>query len=121
MVSSDLCRRQEETSCTTSNDILITSGEQINITTNGRRLTLEWKNIFTTHPEIPVLYDVMVGTAQGYVDILDIQSLTTHTRSFHVPEDTILTEKINELFITISAVYSTGISSTYSATYKVPF
>lgn len=97
------------------------TGERINTTTDGRRLTLDWKNIFTMHPEIPVVYDVTVGTAKGYVDILDMRSLTTHTHSFHVPENTILTKNINELFIIISSVYSTGVSSTYSETYKLPF
>ena len=97
------------------------TGQPIAATTNGRTVTLDWTNVFTTNPEVPILYDLAVGSAQGFVDIADEHSLTTSSHSFHVPKDTVLTQNINELFISVTSVYSTGLETVYSTTYKLFF
>ena len=82
-------------------------------------MTLNWENVFTITSNIATLFDVVVGSAQGFGDIVDRRSLTAHSVTFQVPTTSIITANIHELFITIDSVYSTGMRSTYITSYQL--
>ena len=76
--------------------------------------------MFESNTKVDVFYDVTVGSAQGFADILDRHSLSVCSVKFQVPTSTIISADIKELFINIQSVYSTGMSHIYRTSYKLP-
>ena len=75
--------------------------------------------MFEVHPEIPTTFDLIVGSEDGYGDIVEQLGMTSYTHTFPVPKTSIITENIQELFITVTAMYTTGMKSAYKTTYKL--
>ena len=76
--------------------------------------------MFESNTKVDVTYDVMVGSAQGFADIVDRQSLPVCLVKFQVPTSTIISADIKELFINIEAAYSTGMRHIHRTSYKLP-
>ena len=75
--------------------------------------------MFEVNPELPTAFDLIVGSENGYGDIVDKRGMASFTHTFPVPKSSFVTENIQELFITVIAVYTTGIKSAYKTTYKL--
>lgn len=83
------------------------------ITYIQRVVTINWIHIFEVNPAVPVTFDVTVGSAPGFADIVDIRSVSDYTFTFRVPTTSILTPFINELFFTVNCCYATGLRASY--------
>ena len=75
--------------------------------------------MFEDNTQIPTTYNLIVGSQDGYGDIVEELGMTSVSHSFHVPITSIITEDIQELFITVTAVYATGMKSEYKTSYKL--
>ncbi|WAR31807.1 hypothetical protein MAR_034349, partial [Mya arenaria] len=89
------------------------SGSPMLTSRNKHLIHIDWEQAFDTLPEIPVLYSLVVGSKEGFTDILDISYYTGHTYDIVAPSSTLISPKISELFFTITCAYPTGISSVY--------
>ena len=76
--------------------------------------------MFEGNTKVDVTYDVTVGSAEGFADIVDRHSLSVCSVTFQVPTSTIMSADIKELFINIEAAYSTGMRHIYRTSYKLP-
>ena len=91
----------------------------MDISRSERSVDLNWEHVFTASPNIPVFFDVTVGSTQGSADIVDNKAVSSHFLSFSTPESTFDIDAIKELFISVKCVYSTGLSTTYKTSYKL--
>ncbi|WAR31728.1 hypothetical protein MAR_034270 [Mya arenaria] len=89
------------------------SGSPILVTRNEHLIHIDWEQAFDTLPEIPVVCSLVVGSGEGFTDILDINYYTGHTYDIVAPSSTLISPKITELFFTIACTYPTGMSSVY--------
>ncbi|XP_052789886.1 uncharacterized protein LOC128224179 [Mya arenaria] len=89
------------------------SGSPMFVTRNEHLIHIDWEQAFDTLPEIPVVYSLVVGSREGFTDILDIAYYSGHTYDIVAPSSTLISPKITELFFTITCTYPTGMSSVY--------
>lgn len=94
------------------------SGKPVLIITSERNLQLNWQHVFATNKMIPIHYYITVGSTDGLCDITEGLSLTDTTRTFRIPQSTLVSENIQEVYISISAVYFTGMRTNYKTTFK---
>ncbi|WAR31804.1 hypothetical protein MAR_034346 [Mya arenaria] len=80
---------------------------------NEHIIHIDWEQAFDTLPKIPVVYSLVVGSKDGFTDILDLSYYTGNTYDIVAPSSTIISPKISELFFSITCTYPTGISSVY--------
>ena len=99
---------------------LFITGRSIEVTNDGNGVSFDCNNVFENNTKVDVFYDVMVGSAQGFADIVDRHSLPVCSVTFQVPTYTIISADIKEIFINIEAAYSTGMRHTYRTSYKLP-
>ena len=99
----------------------LVSGHEAQVTYNGQTANVDWKNVFEVNAEIPTTFDLIVGSEEGYSDIVEKQGMAISTHTFLVPKTSIITENIQELFITVTSVNPTGLKSAYKTTYKLSF
>ena len=99
------------------------TGEQVEISVNvsDRVITLDWQPVFAINKHIPAYFELTIGSAAGYGDVAEETFLSTFTLAVPVSKKTILTKTFNEVYIVISAVYSTGERAIYSTSYTLPF
>ncbi|XP_052788827.1 uncharacterized protein LOC128223594 [Mya arenaria] len=83
------------------------SGTPMLISQKGNIIHIDWEQAFDTLPEIPVVYSLVVGSKDGFTDILDLSYYTGHTYDVVAPSYTIISPKISELFFTITCSYPT--------------
>ncbi|WAR31809.1 hypothetical protein MAR_034351 [Mya arenaria] len=55
------------------------SGTPMLISQKGNIIHIDWEQAFDTLPEIPVVYSLVVGSKDGFTDILDLSYYTGHT------------------------------------------
>ena len=67
------------------------------------------------------MFDLIVGSEEGYGDMVEKRGITSFTYTFLVPKTSVITDNIQAMFITVTSVYSTGMKSTYKTTYKLYF
>ncbi|WAR31701.1 hypothetical protein MAR_034243 [Mya arenaria] len=91
----------------------VLSGSPMLASRNEHLIHIDWEQAFDTLPEIPVVFSLVVGSKEGFTDILDISYYTGHTYDIVAPSSTLISPKISELFFTITCAYPTGISSVY--------
>lgn len=89
------------------------SGKDVQITKNGNRIELNWLDVFSLVSGVPMYYSLVVGTRRGYTDVADLRLMQAHTYDVNVPESTIISQNVAELFISISCIYTTGRFSVY--------
>ena len=89
------------------------------VTNNGQSASVVWENVFEVNPKVPTTFDLIVGSEDGYGDIVDKLGMTSYIHTFPVPKSSFITENIQELFITVTAVYATGMKSVYKTSYKL--
>ncbi|KAL4218455.1 hypothetical protein ACF0H5_023190 [Mactra antiquata] len=77
------------------------TGHPISFTRNHQHLTMDWSNVFNTQSDVPVLFGVLVGSRPGFEDIKDIQYTSGHALNISIPESTIITPHIQELFVRV--------------------
>ncbi|WAR31796.1 hypothetical protein MAR_034338, partial [Mya arenaria] len=97
----------------------VLSGIPMLASRNEHIIHIDWEQAFETLPEIPVVYSLVVGSKEGFTDILDISYYTGHTYDIVAPSSTLISPKITELFFTITCAYPTGISSVYRTIFTV--
>jgi len=97
----------------------IFTGNAIVTTRDRQTLTLDWSGVFNHLPDVPVAYSVVVGTLDGYTDVLDLSYTSGHMRDVIIPTDTLLTLNPTELFIKVTCTDITGLSTMYETTYKL--
>jgi len=95
------------------------TGNAIVTTRDGQTLGLDWGSVFNHLPDVPVAYSVVVGTLDGYTDVLDISYTSGHTHDVIVPTETLLTPNPTELFIKVRCTAVTGLSTVYETTFKL--
>ncbi|KAL4218457.1 hypothetical protein ACF0H5_023192 [Mactra antiquata] len=93
------------------------TGHPISFTRNHQHLTMDWSNVFNTQSDVPVLFGVLVGSRPGFEDIKDIQYTSGHALNISIPESTIITPHIQELFVRVECMYSTGLYTAYRSNY----
>ena len=95
------------------------AGQSITLTRVGQLLTLDWGSVFSYLPDVPVVYSAVVGTQDGYTDVLDLDYSSGHKHEITIPSQTLLTSNPTELFIKITCTDITGLSTVYQTTYKL--
>ncbi|XP_053381647.1 uncharacterized protein LOC123555884 isoform X2 [Mercenaria mercenaria] len=95
------------------------TGKPISVTGTNQRLLLDWSDVFRLSDGISVTYDVMIGSKLGFSDILELKSIEVNQYDVTVPKTTIITPNVQELFISISCTYSTGLFTQYKFSYKL--
>ncbi|KAL4218491.1 hypothetical protein ACF0H5_023225 [Mactra antiquata] len=93
------------------------TGHPISFTRTQQDLTMDWINVFNTQSDVPFLFGVLVGTRPGFGDIKDIQYTSGHGLNISIPESTIITPHIQELFVRLECMYSTGLYTAYHSNY----
>ena len=97
----------------------IFTGNAIVTTRDGQKLTLDWGGVINHLPDVPVAYSVVVGTLDGYTDVLDLSYTSGHTHDVIVPTETLLTPNPTELFVKVTCTDVTGLSTLFETTYKL--
>jgi len=97
----------------------MSTGNAVVTTRDGQTLRLDWKGVFNYLPNVPVAYSVVVGTFDGYTDVLDISYTSGHTHDIIVPTETLLTPNPSKLFIKITCTEVTGLATVYATTYTL--
>jgi len=95
------------------------TGNAIVTTRDGQTLRLDWGGVFNHLPGVPVAYSVVVGTLDGYTDVLDLRYTSGHAHDVIVPTETLLTPTPTELFIKVRCTAVTGLSTVYETTFKL--
>ena len=75
---------------------------------NGTSLYLNWEHVFRLSDDIPTLFDVTVGSGEGYSELFDANGLTAYSCSFETKDTSIITGHVEEIHITLWSVYATG-------------
>jgi len=97
----------------------ISTGNAIVTSRDGQTLRLDWGGVFNHLPDVPVAYSVVVGTLDGYTDVLDLSYTSGHTHHVIIPTVTLLTSNPTELFIQVTCTDVTGLSTVYKTSYTV--
>ena len=102
---------------------VLVTGAQLEVSANvsDRVITLDWQPVFAINKHILAYFEVTIGSAAGYGDVAEETFLSTFTLAVPLSKTTILTKTLNEVYIVVSAVYSTGERTTYSTNYTLPF
>ncbi|KAL4219902.1 hypothetical protein ACF0H5_020314 [Mactra antiquata] len=95
------------------------SGEPVLLYRDGQRINIDWSNAFNLIDDLGATFDVAVGTRPGFTDILELNRVELDKYTFEMPNSTIITPDISELFFTITCTYSTGSYSVYKSNYKM--
>ena len=69
--------------------------------------------------EYKPVYSVIVGTKEGYSDILDVTFMTSTELQVDILDKANDGTDVNEIYITITCTYPTGLMTTYKTTYKI--
>ena len=80
---------------------ILVTGEQevISVNVSDRVITLDWQPVFAINKHIPAYFEVTIGSAARYGDVVEETFLSTFTLA--VP---VLTKTFYEMYIVISAV-----------------
>lgn len=81
-------------------------------------MILNWDQVFELNHEIQTLFDLTIGSTIGASDIADRRALQVYELSFQIPLRKFGVEDIEELFISLTCWYSTGLAATYKTNYK---
>jgi len=95
------------------------SGNAVVTTRDGQTLKLDWGGVFNHLPDVPLAYSVVVGTLDGYTDVLDLSYTSGHTHDVIVPTETLLTPNPTKLFIKVRCTDVIGLSTVYETTYTI--
>ena len=99
--------------------LLYCLGNAIVTTRDGQTLRLDWGGVFNLLPDVPVAYSVVVGTLDGYTDVLDLSYTSGHTHHVIIPTETLITTNPTELFIKVTCIDLIGLSTVYETSYKL--
>lgn len=94
-------------------------GNAMSSTRSNRTIHLDWSNVFQKPRLTDIVYDVTMGSRHGYSDVVQFQGLQSPGCSFTVPLFTTVTSKVNEVFVFVTAKYSTGYSALYEMNVKL--
>ena len=94
-------------------------GYAMQVTRHDEKLHLNWAAVFEIIPDVPASYSLAIGTRRGYTDILDIHYVSAVDMDVSVPESTIITPIVKEIFIMIDCIYVTGLRASYVTSYKL--
>jgi len=95
------------------------TGNAVVTTRDGQTLRLDWGGVFNHLPDVPVAYSVVVGTLDGYTDVLDLSFTSGHTHDVIVPTETLLTPNPTNLFIKVTCTDINGLATVYATTYTL--
>jgi len=96
-----------------------TLGIAIATTRVGQTLKLDWGDAFHLTQDVPVAYSVVIGTLNGYSDVLDLDYTSGHEYDVSIPSETLMTANPTELFIKIKCIDVTGLSTVLETVYKL--
>ncbi|WAR31817.1 hypothetical protein MAR_034359 [Mya arenaria] len=99
--------------------VLHLEGSPMFVTRNEHLIHIDGEQAFDTLPEIPVVYSLVVGSREGFTDILDINYYTGNTYDIVASSSTLISPKITELFFTITCTYPTRMSSVYKTIFTL--
>ncbi|KAH3708854.1 hypothetical protein DPMN_068313 [Dreissena polymorpha] len=97
----------------------VLTGQPVSAVFKQGQLTLDWNNVFNIISGIPHHYSLVVGSRDGFSDVVDVSYTRDHLYDVSVPASTLVSSDLNELFVKITCTYNTGLFSIYSTTYKV--
>ena len=86
---------------------------------SGTTLRLDWSEVFTQDRDLSCIYDVTVGTREGYNDVIDGVSLSSPHCDVEV-KSTVLSPSANEIRMSVTCAYVTGAFKTYRTAFKLP-
>ncbi len=89
------------------------------MTVFGQDMQLNWSEVFEIHKDAAVSYTLTIGSKTGYNDVTDAYVTTGTVFSFAIPSSTLISLQVNEVFIELTSVYATGMSTIYSTVYKL--
>ncbi|XP_060552014.1 uncharacterized protein LOC132713433 isoform X3 [Ruditapes philippinarum] len=95
------------------------TGKPVMFVFDDGKLKIDWSKVFLLDENVDVTYDVTVGTRHGFSDVLEMHNSDRSYCEIVVPELTIVTPKINELYVSITCMFSTGLFHVYDANYKI--
>ncbi|WAR31711.1 hypothetical protein MAR_034253 [Mya arenaria] len=80
----------------TVNILPVNEGSPMLVSRNEHHIHINWEQAFDTLPEIPVVYSLVVGSKEGFTDILDISCYTGHTFLKNEYLDVMLLETVQD-------------------------
>ncbi|KAH3708873.1 uncharacterized protein LOC127857111 [Dreissena polymorpha] len=108
-----------QSSLTVASEPPALSGQPATAVIRQGKLTLDWGNVFNTISGIPHQYSLVVGSRDGFSDIVDVSYTRYHLYDVIVPTSTLVSPDITELCVKITCTFNTGLFSIYSTTFKV--
>ena len=82
-------------------------------------MQLDWSGVVNLNKHANVSYILVIGTKNGYTDVIDNLHTTDTSFSFTIPGSTLVSPRIAEIFLELTCVYATGISTVYRTSYKL--
>ncbi|XP_053382169.1 uncharacterized protein LOC128549491 isoform X2 [Mercenaria mercenaria] len=95
------------------------TGRTAKIKRRGNSLNVSWADVFQSVEGMPLSYSLMIGTRKGYADVLDMNYITSMEYDVSVPDSTIITPNLKEVFVRITCIYATGLRASYYTNYKM--
>ncbi|XP_053399195.1 uncharacterized protein LOC123556900 isoform X2 [Mercenaria mercenaria] len=89
------------------------------ITRRGNSFNVNWAGVFKTIEGVPLSYSLIIGSRRGYTDILDMNYITSTKYDIFIPDSTIITPNLKEVFFRIVCIYATGLRTIYDTTYNM--
>lgn len=82
-------------------------------------LSMDWIEVFDIQDFEDIVFDVTVGSRRGYSDVIEYQRVKFKHCVIPIPEATTVSDKINEVFVVVTCMSSTGQSAQYETNYKM--
>ncbi|XP_053381645.1 uncharacterized protein LOC123528459 [Mercenaria mercenaria] len=95
------------------------TGNSVTFVKKDENLKIDWSKVFRLDGNIDVTYDVTIGTRFGFSDVLELRNTDNSHCEILIPLSTIVTPKINELFVSVTCTYSTGLSNVFNTNFKI--
>lgn len=89
------------------------------VSRNHQSLSIDWKEVFDTQDFENVVFDVTVGSRLGYSDVIEYQRVKFKHCVIPIPEATTVSDNINEVFVIVTCMNSSGRSAQYETNYKM--